>query len=427
MPAIFRSYDGHGTLNFDFGLQVTANFSVRARSDAWITVDLTLPGNQQTMQIMTQNSNRPKKPPEATLTGQVTSPNQGMLTAPRLILNTLEVHVHVGQPVTLELSMLCAGGVTIDFAPVLLGQLVELRHGLTNFVFEGCQYTTTGTGFTRDKIVASLNGLQVTYKQLPNFAQITQDIGNDVVLTSECLVEVPFSQLQQTNDSIDSSLILLSLASASWIVSIYEDVYSQGNLLSTVLKSVKTMPYHDADQLIDIKNLAGCDLQVFLETCYPVYSTLKHDLGLDIVIEYYLQAKRAALLELRYLVGVVEIECLLSYIPSYFTRIGKWKKGSGVWDTLLSKILRRPGRRSLRRKMVALLKHFQVPYTDSELRFIKVRNRIVHTGRFPQSANPHQTYDELIHFLDRVILRLLGYQGKHYLNRLNSFQREILP
>jgi hypothetical protein len=133
------------------------------------------------------------------------------------------------------------------------------------------------------------------------------------------------------------------------------------------------------------------------------------------------------LLELKYLVAVVGVECLLSYVPSYFSKIDKWKLGSGLLDWIVSKIRRRPGRRSLRRKMIALLEHFSIPYEQSDLRFIKIRNALVHTGRFPRSVDGVEAYNGLIHFLDRVVLRILGYQGKHYLNRLNDFQREPLP
>lgn len=84
----------------------------------------------------------------------------------------------------------------------------------------------------------------------------------------------------------------------------------------------------------------------------------------------------------------------------------KWKR-PGLVGALVKRILRRPGRRSLREKMTTLLGHFAIPYTKSDPNFIRIRHSLVHTGRFPRSVNSVQAYDELIQFLDRIVLRLV--------------------
>jgi H+/Cl- antiporter ClcA len=47
----------------------------------------------EAMRIMTQNNSRPKKPPEATLSGQLAVPLHGLIAVPRLVLNTIELNV----------------------------------------------------------------------------------------------------------------------------------------------------------------------------------------------------------------------------------------------------------------------------------------------------------------------------------------------
>jgi hypothetical protein len=425
MPVVFRTYLGSGTFSFDFGLQISVDFKITMRTDAWIEVTTILPVNPQTLQLINEN-NRRGKLVEAALTGQVSSPKNGQLTARKLLLNTMNLNVNP-QSQTLSLTMVSRDTIAVEYSSGQPNSAVEIRHGLTNFVFRGCQASRSAFGVSFDKFTAAIEGLSVTYQLLPGFLQSTHSLLQDTFLTAEAIVPVNPSELDRANDVVYDSLMLLSLANGNYIASIYEDLFQQGSLVKTVLKPAKTMAYYAPDRCIDTDNLVACDLQTFLETTFKDYRRLKQDLGLAIVLEYYLQAKRAALLQLKYLVAVVGVECLLSYVPSYFSKIGKWKLGSGLLDWIVDKIRRRPGRRSLRRKMVALLEHFSIPYEQSDLRFIKIRNALVHTGSFPRSVDGLETYNGLIHFLDRVVLRVLGYQGKHYLNRLNDFQREPLP
>lgn len=424
MPTVFRTYHGHGTFNFNFGLQIVADFLLTARSDAWIEVRFRVPFNRHTSQIMDRNINRSKNPPEASLNGHVAAPGKGRLRADRLILDKLNFKA-TPHAAALTLTMVSSDNVIIDFAVPQQNHDMELRHGLTNFIFGGCLVSHTPTGGSRDKFTVTLEDLEVTYRQLPNYEETARSVSQDTVLTSESIVRTQSSDHEWANDVVEDSLILLSMASGNYIASIYEDTFGEGVLRRTILKSVKTMPYSSRDCCIDVRNLTACDLQIFLETAFPKYRTLKQALGLEIVIEYYLQAKRAELPELKYLIAVVGIECLLSYIPSY-SRFGKWRKLGRV-VSLIKKILGRRDRRSLREKTMSLLSHFSIPYEKSDLGFIRIRHSLVHTGRFPRSLGGIGTSDQLIHFLDRILLHILGFQGKYYLNRLNAFHREILP
>jgi hypothetical protein len=423
MPVIFRTYQGSGTFAFDFGLQVTADFEITARTDAWIQVTTTLAADAQTIQII--DANNRGKLVGVSLTGQIRTPRNGQMTANKLLLDVVSMATNP-QSQTLSLTMISRDVVVIDYASSQPDMPVELRHGLTNFLFLGCQASRTASSVRLDKFTTTVEDFHVTYHVLPTFNP-GDTLPEETLLTSEAIVTIDLNELDRANDAVYDSLMLLSLANGNYIASIYEDFLQQGTLLKTILTPVKTMQYYAADCCIDLRNLAACDLQTFVETTFEHYRRLKQDLGLPIVLEYYLQAKLTPLPELKYLVGVVGIECLLSYVPSYFAKIGKWKAGSGLRDWIISKIRRRPGTRSLRRKMIAILEHFSIPYEQSDLRFIKIRNAIVHTGRFPRSVTGVDAFNNLFSFLDRVLLRILGYQGKYYLNRLHHFQRELLP
>jgi hypothetical protein len=68
-----------------------------------------------------------------------------------------------------------------------------------------------------------------------------------------------------------------------------------------------------------------------------------------------------------------------------------------------------------------------MPYEQDELEFIDLRNYIVHTGRFPSNVNSVEKWLELINLYDRVVLTILGYRGKPYLNIAKGYAKELLP
>lgn len=134
----------------------------------------------------------------------------------------------------------------------------------------------------------------------------------------------------------------------------------------------------------------------------------KNTLGLDIVIEYYVHSKLMNVIELSYLLGAVGMECLKSYLSGYFQAKNK-SADLG----------------SFAKALQALFEDILMPYQQSKLDFISIRDKIVHTGRFPPNVNPVEDYRKLINLYERVILTILGYRGKPYLNTTKRYQRSM--
>ncbi|GEM_PF-2043628 len=138
------------------------------------------------------------------------------------------------------------------------------------------------------------------------------------------------------------------------------------------------------------------------------YVKAKNTLGLDIVIEYYVHSKLMNVIELSYLLGAVGMECLKSYLSGYFQAKNK-SADLG----------------SFAKALQALFEDILMPYQQSKLDFISIRDKIVHTGRFPPNVNPVEDYRKLINLYERVILTILGYRGKPYLNTTKRYQRSM--
>lgn len=69
---------------------------------------------------------------------------------------------------------------------------------------------------------------------------------------------------------------------------------------------------------------------------------------------------------------------------------------------------------------------FKVSYDPKELNFVELRDKIVHTGRFPSKIDQLISWHALSSILDRTLLTIIGYKGKPYLNASKGYARENL-
>lgn len=407
MSNVVRTYAGRCTLAFEFGARLDVDFRLEQRSDGDLLVYATMPFTQEAVRVM--RADEGKELVACSLRGHVSNP-EGEVVIPKLLLNVRGIEgTPQGTSATFEL--ICANHVEVEYSKIADNRAVEAHYGLTNFAFSGCEFSHTASGAYRDKFRAVLDGIELTFKRSPDHEATVEALAksHDVAVTAEAVATVPSASLEHVKELIDGATILLSYATGTYIACIYQDVCSNGQLLKSVLYFAKTGPYVHREWVIDANNLADCDLRIFLETCYPIFRTLRSDFGLDIVLEFLVISNQGRYSEVRFLLDSVAAECLLSHMPSYFTRIGKTVDMS-----------------SFRSRIKGLLNHFGVMHEDHELDFILIRDKIVHTGRFPSEVDRFSETMKLSNLLDRTMLTILGYQGKFYLNCANRYAREPL-
>jgi len=407
MPSVVRTFNGRCRLSFDIGVELDTDLKLKLRSDGQVRVSAMLPFAEQAVKVMQANNGT--KLVACSLRGHVSNP-EGEIVIPKLLLNVQSV-AGTPQRTLVTFELISVSHAEIEYSKVAPNQTVEVHYGLTNFAFLGCEYSRTASGAYLDKFSSVLGGIELTFKRSPDHEVTVKALADsrDVAVTAELTTNVSSASLGHIKELIDDATILLSYATGTYISSIYQDIYSNGQLLKSILYSAKTGPYTHREWVIDANNLADCDLRIFLETCYPAFRTLKSDFGLNIVLEFLVISNQGRYSEVRFLLDSLAAECLLSHLSSYFTKIGKTEDMS-----------------SFRSRMKELLNHFGVTHQDSELDFILIRDKIVHTGRFPSEVNPSAETTKLRNLLDRTMLMILGYRGKFYLNCRNQYAREVL-
>ena len=389
------------------GVELESDFRLQLRSDGHIDVAVTTPMTSDALKVTKEDEKR--KLLHCSLVGIVSKP-QGKINAPDLVLNATNYKFD-GQGATLTFELLCVSTVEIEHAQVMPQQIVESHYGLTNFHFIGCEYTHDQNRAVADKFSTQVGGVKMTFKQLKDHAGIVSklEISHDVELTAEEIAVTQFSDLTRLDQLVEESVNLLSYATGTYISWVHRDVYSSGELVRSSLLSHNWGPFIPHNCVIDARNLEACNLRIFLETTYPAFVSLKSDLGLRVVLEFLVVADQGRYPEVLFLLRSVAAECLLSYLSSYFTKIGKTGDMS-----------------SFKNKMKELLKHFNVVYDESELDFISTRDKVVHTGRFPAGVAPWEAALKLRNLTDRIVLTILGYKGKPYINCANEYKSELL-
>jgi len=328
-----------------------------------------------------------------------------------LYLNSLELVAEKGKFIILELDFIIVSDIIVKYHHLSEDDVVTIDFGLTNFLFNGCEWSEIGNRRVRDKFQVKINGFDVLFRQDTNYEEIAKKIKRNkcIAVCSHAIIITTVDRIEKLDETLQDAITLLSFASGSYIATVYRNIYKNNELFQTQFRPCRTLPYNPSDPVIDIKNLEECKVKTFLKITFPKYRALKKELGLEKVIDYYLYSKLLSILQIKYLLAVIAFECLTSYLPNYFKAHQKKADLS-----------------SFKKKVKSCFDEFRITYDECELRFVNIRDKIVHTGDFPLNTNELHEYACLINLLDRTILTILGYKGHKYLNKAKRYSEEIL-
>ena len=205
---------------------------------------------------------------------------------------------------------------------------------------------------------------------------------------------------------INDILTLVSFSVGNYVTWASKAIFKGDRLVSKKLSGNRTFDYNYGYSVLF--NDRECNLKNFIENAYSNYRVFKEDLGLNAVIRFFVSSKSIReMLEVKYLIALTSLECLTSYLSSYFKKKEK-KVDLG----------------SFKKRLIALFREFSIAYTEDELDFIKTRNTIIHTGKFPVEKSPLEEYHKVINLIDRIILKILGYRGR-YVNIKNHRTEKV--
>lgn len=448
-----REYNGKGTFEFKMEepIKQEANFKISFFSNAHIQIETSFLLSQVTAKIIEADQ---KVLFDVSLNGIIIDEIEdiGTISIERMAIDSTTVSSRNGEYWTIQLKLRCFSIVDIIYSDEKSGK-VKIHYGLTNFIFSGCIYSIEGKNSLLDNFNANVNNLNFQFKKISDYKIVEKRLKDKkgCHITSEAIVDISMNEIDNAKSTIFDIIELLSLATRNFVSPIYEDYFYNGEIIRTILNPVLTKEYNGADNLIDSNRPNPCILQFYLESTYSKYQELKDVLGLKGVIHIYLISRFAVFTESKFLLSAASLESLLSYFEEYLENKGEPIKSSSVGRTkkTLAKELEKEGIKieneilervassiayshpSFSDKLSPLLKMYGVKSDSKDYDLINLRNKVVHYGKFPEEFNsrqiiPHEEETRLVYFLDRILLSILGYRNKPFLNKLNQYQEEEL-
>jgi len=336
------------------------------------------------------------------------------------------------------------------------------RFGVTNLAFRG---TETNGSVLPLALNADGDMTRVQVRRLEHYDRTIEhlELFRNIEVTAE--IEVT-AQLPGDPDSltelIEDLCYILSIASGTKINWVYRDLYDQaGVLISRTHRSRITKPYCG---LAIIDPRLGVDLKDFVEAAYQTYRTRKAQLlrnladgttfdYLGAAVDAYLNAKAEGdFLQVRGAKLAVAMEMLKAAFlgwseiglsefivpPEQFKDMEPNIKNcvsESIRETIPEAVQRAAvyanvkglNRWPFRSVLERVFEHIQFAPAPRDITlFVNSRNKLVHMGLFyvesadeverkkcQPSATKVEEFFFLVHFLDRVFMKLLGFSGRY--------------
>ena len=341
------------------------------------------------------------------------------------------------------------------------GIIHTVKFGVTNLEFRG----TEANGSVLPLALSRDGGAKrVEVRRLPDYDRTIQHLKlfEEIDATAEIQVDVQTpDELDGVTQDIEDLCYILSTASGTKVNWIYRDQYDQADrLVSRTLSRRVTKPYCG---LAIIDPRPGVDLKAFVESAYPIYQTRKAQLGrvladgttfdyLGAAVDAYLDAKAEGnFLEVRGAKLVVAMEMLKAAFLGW-SDVGLDEyildpKQLSDLEVRIKKVIKEVvpepefskdranlyrnikglNRYSFENVLDVVFAHLNFSPTPRDLKlFVNSRNKLVHTGLFYAAsatdedskkckplANKVEEFFFLVHFLDCVYLKLVGYSGRY--------------
>lgn len=352
-----------------------------------------------------------------------------------------------------------------------------IHFGITNFEFYGSKSKEASGRLAFVALPIRLNTKDGEFtceiEQTNNYKVIVKRLSSLKGIEVTC--EVKFDGFECHNkleQVVDNICYLLSVASGGKIQWIYcKQLDKDGEIIHYMLASRVTKPYSPLNVInngpsIDEKRSRVAEvseIQAFIESAYPIYVGKKNEYKLNKgLIDSYLDGKAEAdylesrgikiimALELlkdiflqaepidKLIINKEEFESMQSLIQEALSEILKKDKSieSNQRGEVYSKI-KELNKKTFRAILEQICEIVDLDITKDEMDLIiKSRNSLVHTGSFYfenlekeerariQINMVADEYFFMVNFLDKLILKLLGYTGT-YINRFNG-QIEVL-
>jgi hypothetical protein len=276
-----------------------------------------------------------------------------------------------------------------------------IRFSITNFKFLGTEVEEVKPGKRAlNALKITVGGHEIYIRKVKNYEEILgrlSELGGSDITCEASMQTSNSNDFASAKDTIDNLCHLLSIASGTLVSWIFCEVFDAAGGRIYVEHRPSITRNFVLQSLIDPRQTT--EIKVFVEKTYDNYVQLLGVYRMIQVVHAFTEAHGNNFLDTRGLI----ISSLVEYLTGEKFTI---KKGT------------------FKARVEQFCVNHAVPVTALERNeFVKNRNFLVHDAAF-SSPNEYGEFVKMMHFLDRIILRLLGYSG-FYLNCTN-WERETI-
>jgi hypothetical protein len=341
-----------------------------------------------------------------------------------------------------QFALYLVNGIIVQMAEGI--QAESMRFGLTNFIFD--EDITLCLQHESDVTM-------LTFRPINELNRVMQrvQILKGIEVTCEVIVNIAVDEDTARLEKVVNDLCyLLSVSQGTTIQWVYCDHYEKSGKCLSRKHAARIVKAYSPLSIINIAR----EVMIFLEKTYDAFVTNRELYQLDMLIEAYLAAKdENDPLQLRGVKLAVAIEALkavLLKVPElntteYILEYDFFKSLRGKIQKFMSQELKKEknidkterdamykklpelNRRAFEDVLTAFFNHIGLRVEAQDLdHFISSRNSLVHQVRFysetatedeRKKVEPFHSLEEeyffLVSFLDKVILKLLGYSGPY--------------
>lgn len=413
---------GQGDFFFDDNSKREGEFKVVQREDAALLFEAEIP--IQESEVFNSFSTPKKKPNLIKVSGFDDSGKKIILT------DLLSKDVNNNWHYVEGSKKVTSGNIgTCEIGTKELKPEYKIRFGLLNFLFEGKKGSSI--------LKIDFPEINIAIKQTQEYEQVKQILRyqKGVHFTAQMEIEVVKDlALDKVYKYAHKLCRLLSVARSTWITwANVEIVKENDETVYELYGDALTRNYHESS-LID-ENFS--DTTKFIKTAWQSFDDNEKVFNLSRFISAYVDTFSNTYIETRRLLIAVLGEYLSSkwaehkgsthnMDPKVFDKKNIELKEKirpvleevfseiepSIIDTMVGKT-KVFNNVSLRRKMKDLVNDFNIPIENKEIsKFLDSRNLLAHEASYPNKNNETYLYFLFLrHFLDRIVLSVLGYSG----------------
>ena len=286
-----------------------------------------------------------------------------------------------------------------------------------------------------------------------NIKEILEEIKVSKIYDVTCHISFTFTSnkenleknISEIVDYLESVMILLSFAQGVFINFVYYKLYlkhAEGfKLYKSVHNTAKTKST-TSNKLIWTPHI-----QNFLESVLPTFTKdFQKQTGVGDAIEWYLESISPSVLESKFVHGCIALELLNDRFKENYKSKGKiltkghFKKLYKEVKSVISKHIEaldmckreemyrkipELNRPTLKSSLRGVYGFYEIGYSDlfPDFEFVKIRDKIVHTGLSEEHFKDPENYEKLIALLQRTLLGMLNYSGE-FIDRLDNWKHK---